>query len=736
MSGIDAGTIYSSIRLKIDQLNSDINGAISKMDNLAERMAKTAKRTENLSKFGKNMSTYVTAPLIVAAGAMIKFASDTGEAMNAANVVFGKSAKIITDWGETAATQAGLSAAEFYQSAAVIGAGLQNAGIAADEAALSTIELTKRAADMASIFNTDVKDSMIALQSAIRGESEPIRRYAVTLTETAVRAKAMALGLVEAGQELSTYAKTQARLAIIMEQTNRFQGDFVRTSDDLANSTRITVAMFKNEAAELGKELLPVALEVVKAVRRLMEGFGDLTAEQKTSIIAIGALAAGVGPLVLGISKTIDAIDKMKIALTALSANPITFALLGVAALYLGLQKLGEANNQRMLEEVADQFGNVGELAGVAGQKINDIQEVLARSSRGSASFEEMRTQTQMIADDMGVTVDQVYAIGLNSEKVTKETKDQLRVLKDINDAERIRLSYIPGTYEFQQRIVKSVKEEVVVEKEKAKVVDEQADARKEAQEKYLKSVEMINEKTNAGIYNEAEARDELAKAANAQIEALLEAGYSFSDSASMGGLELTKMLYILDALEAKNAEVASGFKIAWRDITENGLKKAAESFDLIGQALAEGTLGWKTFAKAGLLAIATVIEGIAAQMAAYAARDIALHGFFNPIGWASSAGTLAKAAGVYTLAGVVKGYAGKFEDGGVIGGRSYTGDKMLISANSNEVVNTAEDFSTVKEILQQFRDGMAGSSQPINIILDKKVLASVMAREFRSNKV
>jgi len=103
---IDAGTIYSSIRIKLNDLNSDINTAVSKVDNFAKRINSVGSNVENINRLGKSITLGVTVPIVAASAAMVKFASDQAESLNAANVVFGKSAKIITDWGDKAATQA------------------------------------------------------------------------------------------------------------------------------------------------------------------------------------------------------------------------------------------------------------------------------------------------------------------------------------------------------------------------------------------------------------------------------------------------------------------------------------------------------------------------------------------------------------------------------------------------------------------------------------------------------
>ena len=53
-------------------------------------------------------------------------------------------------------------------------------------------KLTELGADLASFYNTDVSAALDAIRSGIVGESEPLRRYGVLLSETRVQAKALA----------------------------------------------------------------------------------------------------------------------------------------------------------------------------------------------------------------------------------------------------------------------------------------------------------------------------------------------------------------------------------------------------------------------------------------------------------------------------------------------------------------------------------------------------------------
>ena len=163
-----------------DKASSKAKGILSAFQGIAT-VAGGIVSAQILQKLGSSVVNF--------ANDSISSASNLNEAMNASSVVFGDAAGVIQDFGETASSVAGLSAADFNQMAAQTGAMLTNFGIDAQTAAQDTIDLTQRAADMASIFNTDVADAMTAVQAGLRGESEPLRRFGVSLSQVSVEAR-------------------------------------------------------------------------------------------------------------------------------------------------------------------------------------------------------------------------------------------------------------------------------------------------------------------------------------------------------------------------------------------------------------------------------------------------------------------------------------------------------------------------------------------------------------------
>jgi hypothetical protein len=208
-------------------------------------------------------------------GDSIDAASNLGESMNAVDKVFQSQAGSIKKWGEQNAASFGLSTRAFNELATPLGAGLKNAGLSLQDTSKWTIDLTKRASDMASVFNTDVSEAMEAIQSGLRGEADPLEKFGVGLSAAKVEARALAMTGKDNAKSLSDQEKMFARLDLIMEQTKDTAGDFRSTSDSVANSNRVTAAEVENLQAKIGQKMLPMVQKWNQAKLALVGTLGD-----------------------------------------------------------------------------------------------------------------------------------------------------------------------------------------------------------------------------------------------------------------------------------------------------------------------------------------------------------------------------------------------------------------------------------------------------------------------------
>jgi hypothetical protein len=191
----------------------------------------------------------------------ISAASDFQESTSKVNVVFGQASKSIKDFAATAATSLGQSKQSVLDAAGAFGTFGKAAGLAGDDLATFTTDFVTLSTDLASFNNTSPEEAVLAIGAALRGESEPLRRYGVLLNDAVLRQEAMTLGIYDGKGALTAQQKVLAAQAAIYKQTNDAQGDFVRTSDGLANSQRTLGAVLKNVQIELGTKLLPAIQE-------------------------------------------------------------------------------------------------------------------------------------------------------------------------------------------------------------------------------------------------------------------------------------------------------------------------------------------------------------------------------------------------------------------------------------------------------------------------------------------
>lgn len=286
----------------VDQVKSKLLTFGGTADSLGGRLDRISDRFksagERMREVGRTATVGLTLPILAGFGYAQQAASNLNEAVNATNVVFGEASATIDRFAQDSARSMGLSERAFREAVVPMGAMLQNLGFSQQEAADKAVMLSQRAADMASVFNTDVSDALEAINAALRGEADPIERFGVSVNEAAVQAKALEMGLADTTAELTAHDKAQARLALIMEQTNDIAGDFAATSDETANKQRIAAAEAENMAAKFGQNLEPVMSKLLDVGSRLLEWFNNLSPGIQEIILYGGLFLAVLGPLV------------------------------------------------------------------------------------------------------------------------------------------------------------------------------------------------------------------------------------------------------------------------------------------------------------------------------------------------------------------------------------------------------------------------------------------------------
>ena len=322
----------------LQHINDEISGMNEATTTASKNMIEKLGGIEAVTKKIGTAFTIAGAAIIAGAGLAIKNSSDLAESINAVNVIFSTASDTIFKFGETSAQSAGLSKRAFFEAVTPIGAMLQNMGFSASEAADQSVILAQRAADMASVFNTDLSQALTAIQAGLRGEADPIERFGVGLSETAVKAYAVSQGMIGLKEDMDAQTKTVARLGLFMEQTDAIAGDFANTSDGLANKSRILTADLEDLNAMAGTALKPILEAILKVIVPIVESIGNWVEMNPMLAQTVIIVTAGLGALLVILGPLVILLGSLATLSTAIGITmlPLTLIILGIG-LAIGL---------------------------------------------------------------------------------------------------------------------------------------------------------------------------------------------------------------------------------------------------------------------------------------------------------------------------------------------------------------------------------------------------------------
>lgn len=197
----------------------------------------------------------------------IMAAGNLQQSMGAIDTAFGESSGIMKSWAETASSSLGISANSYNEFATLIGSQLKNAGVPLEELGGKTNELISLGADMASMFGGTTAEAVEALSAMMKGETDPIEKYGVSISEAAMNAKALELGIQKTGGSFSEQEKYLIRMALLYEQTADAQGNFAKESDTFQGQLQRAGAEWQNLSAKIGGLFIPIATSAFSIIR-------------------------------------------------------------------------------------------------------------------------------------------------------------------------------------------------------------------------------------------------------------------------------------------------------------------------------------------------------------------------------------------------------------------------------------------------------------------------------------
>ena len=238
-------------------------------------------------------SAFVVKQVIEFGKAAVGVASDLNEVQNVVDTTFGSGASKINEWAKNAAEAFGESELQAKQFTSTLGAMFKSMGVAQAPMEEMSMSLAGLAGDMASFYNLDPTEAFEKLRSGISGETEPLKQLGINMSVVNLEAFAMANGITKSYQEMAQAEQATLRYQYIMSATADAQGDFADTSDSFANQQRILKLEIESLAAEIGQDLLPIALELVEAARDTIEWIQENKDALEALTVSVGAAVVG-----------------------------------------------------------------------------------------------------------------------------------------------------------------------------------------------------------------------------------------------------------------------------------------------------------------------------------------------------------------------------------------------------------------------------------------------------------
>jgi len=283
------------------------------LDKYEAKLEATAKKANQL---GRNMTLFVSTPLIALGTGLIKMASDAEETTSKFNTVFrdiGDQAKQASD---ELVRSYGLSRKASKELLGDTGDLLSGFGFTQESALDLSRQVQRLSVDLASFTNYSggAKGASQALTKALLGERESVKQLGIAILEEDVKAKVAEMRARGMTFETERQAKAYATLEIALSQSKNAIGDYARTQDQLANRMRQFQGRLADLAVSFGKLLLPLANKLVGVGLKLIDKFEALNDTTKELILIFGGLAIVAGPLIFIFSKILFLIKGMTIA--------------------------------------------------------------------------------------------------------------------------------------------------------------------------------------------------------------------------------------------------------------------------------------------------------------------------------------------------------------------------------------------------------------------------------------
>lgn len=259
-----------------------------------------------IGDFAEKYSTQAKVALGAIGGlatASVSYAAEAEQSYGAVESIFHEHADVINKASKSASEAVGMSGRAYREQSAYIGAMLKNNGVPLEDLAGKSQDLVKLGSDLSATYGGSVQEAVEAIGATLRGETDPIERFGVSIKQADIKARLAAKGLDKLEGEAEKQAKTQELLALLYEQTADAQGQFGREHETAANVMQRFKASLDDVREEIGNYLLPYMQQAADVARELAHAVKENPEPFLAAAAAISAFAGAiVGINVIGMT--------------------------------------------------------------------------------------------------------------------------------------------------------------------------------------------------------------------------------------------------------------------------------------------------------------------------------------------------------------------------------------------------------------------------------------------------
>ena len=307
LNAIDTGKA-KQIEIKVKNTGNEVNN-MAKNFNTAFKVGKFATIAKSFEKLITNMSKFT------------KKSADFLENWNLLDVAFNNNTTEAEKFVNTLTEMYGLDESWGYRTVGLFKQ-LSNAMGLTDEVGTNLSKtLTQLSIDLSSLYNVDIEDAVSKLQSALAGQTKPVRFFGADITQNTLQLTLETHGIDKAITDLSYAEKRLLIVASIIEQTEEAQGDWGRTIESTANQMRIMQQQVERLTRALGnvfmpilKTMLPIMNAIVMVLTEIISMFANwialLIGYEKEDFFA--GTSDSVSDLVDSLGSATESAEKLK----------------------------------------------------------------------------------------------------------------------------------------------------------------------------------------------------------------------------------------------------------------------------------------------------------------------------------------------------------------------------------------------------------------------------------------